>query len=45
MKEEWHARLGGGVHADAMMDRIVHNCAWIYTGSLNMRQVYSINFK
>jgi DNA replication protein DnaC len=25
MKEDWHTRLGGGVHADAMMDRIVHN--------------------
>jgi len=41
MKEDWHIRLGGGVHADAMMDRIVHNCAWLYTGSLNMRQFYS----
>ncbi|MFD2115833.1 ATP-binding protein [Paenibacillus yanchengensis] len=38
MKEDWHARLGGGVHADAMMDRIVHNAAWVFTGNLNMRQ-------
>lgn len=38
MKEDWHARLGGGVHADAMMDRIVHNAAWMFTGNLNMRQ-------
>ena len=37
-KEDWHTRLGGGVHADAMMDRIVHNAVWVYTGNLNMRQ-------
>ncbi len=40
-KDDWHARLGGGVHADAMMDRIVHNAAWIFTGNLNMRQFYA----
>jgi DNA replication protein DnaC len=38
MKEDWHARLGGGVHADAMMDRIVHNASWMFTGHLNMRE-------
>ena len=36
-KEDWHTRLGGGVHADAIMDRIVHNAIWIETGSMNMR--------
>jgi DNA replication protein DnaC len=36
-KEDWHARLGGEVHADAIMDRIVHNMTWIYSGELNMR--------
>ena len=41
-KEDWHSRLGGGVHADAIMDRIVHNVVWIYTGNLNMREYYSI---
>ncbi len=40
-KEDWHARLGGGVHADAIMDRIVHNAVWIETGSMNMREFYS----
>ncbi|WP_147534497.1 ATP-binding protein [Bacillus marasmi] len=40
-KEDWHARLGGGVHADAMMDRIVHNASWMFTGNLNMRQLYA----
>jgi DNA replication protein DnaC len=41
--EDWHERLGGGVHADAMMDRIVHNAAWVYAGDINMRQFYSKN--
>ena len=37
-KADWHARLGGGIHADAIMDRIVHNAVWIETGDLNMRE-------
>ena len=37
-KKDWHARLGGGVHADAIMDRIVHNTLWINTGEVNMRE-------
>lgn len=45
MKEDWHARLGGGVHADAMMDRIVHNASWLFTGKLNMRQFYAKDIK
>lgn len=40
-KEDWHSRLGGGVHADAMMDRIVHNAVWVYSGNKNMREFYS----
>lgn len=36
-KQEWHARLGGGVHAEAIMDRIVHNAVWLEMGKLNMR--------
>lgn len=40
-QEYWHARLGGGVHADAIMDRIVHNAVWIETGSMNMREYYA----
>lgn len=40
-KEEWHSRLGGGVHADAIMDRIVHNALFIETGILNMREFLS----
>jgi len=37
-KKDWHQRLGSGVHADAIMDRIVHNTLWIETGSTNMRE-------
>ena len=37
-KKDWHARLGGGVHADAIMDRIVHDAWWINTGDINMRE-------
>jgi len=40
-REDWHARLGGGVHADAIMDRIVHNAVWIETGNMNMREYYA----
>lgn len=36
-KQEWHARLGGGVHTEAIMDRIVHNAVWLEMGKLNMR--------
>lgn len=42
-KDDWHARLGGGVHADAIMDRIVHNAVWVETGSMNMREHYAKN--
>ncbi len=38
-KVDWHERLGGGVHAEAIMDRIVHNAAWVYSGDINMRQL------
>ena len=37
-KKDWHTRLGSGVHADAIMDRIVHNTIWVDTGSHNMRE-------
>lgn len=39
--EDWHARMGGGVHADAIMDRIVHNAITVNTGDVNMRQMTS----
>lgn len=37
-KKDWHSRLGGGVHADAIMDRIVHNAVWVGAGEVNMRE-------
>lgn len=37
-KKDWHARLGGGVHADSIMDRIVHNAIWLFAGTKNMRE-------
>lgn len=37
-QKDWHQRLGAGVHADAIMDRIVHNTIWIETGTYNMRE-------
>ena len=36
-KKDWHARLRGGVHADAIMDRIVHTATWLESGEINMR--------
>ena len=36
--DEWHRRLGGGAHAEAILDRIVHNCMRIEMGSVNMRE-------
>ena len=42
-KDDWHSRLGGGIHADAIMDRIVHNAVWIETGSMNMREYCAKN--
>lgn len=37
-QKDWHQRLGSGVHADAIKDRIIHNTIWIETGSYNMRE-------
>lgn len=41
--EDWHTRLGGGIHADAIIDRIVNNSIHIYAGELNMRKIKSTN--
>lgn len=38
---EWHERLGGGVHAESMIDRIVHNASWMESGNINMREFLS----
>ena len=42
-QKDWHQRLGSGVHADAIMDRIVHNTLWIESGSFNMREHTAMN--
>lgn len=40
-KSDWHKRLGGGVHADAIMNKTVHNVVWFDTGQFNMREQLS----
>ena len=30
--------MGGNAIAEAVIDRIVHNCAVIYSGDVNMRE-------
>lgn len=36
--DEWHGRMGGGAHAESVMDRIVHNAVRIQMGEVNMRR-------
>ena len=38
---EWHGRPGGGVQADAMIDRIVHGAVRIDLGDVNVRRLLS----
>lgn len=42
-KGDWHQRLGGSVHADAIMDRIAHRALWFETGTMNMREQFGQN--
>jgi hypothetical protein len=42
-REAWHQRRGPDVHADAIMDRIVHNTIWTETGISNMREHTAVN--
>ena len=37
--KDWHSRLGGGAHADSILDRIVHNSVTIDSGNTNMREL------
>jgi len=37
--ESWHARLGGGIFADSIMDRIIHRAVSVYSGDINMREL------
>ena len=36
--DEWHRRMGGGAHAESIMDRIVHNAIRIQMGDVNVRE-------
>lgn len=36
---EWHGRLGGGVQADAMVDRLAHGAIRIDLGDVNVRKL------
>ncbi len=38
---EWHGRLGGGVQADALVDRLVHGAVRIDLGDVNVRRLLS----
>ena len=38
---EWHGRLGGGVQADAMVDRLIHGAVRIDLGDVNVRKLLS----
>ena len=35
-------RMEDWVHADAILDRIVHNVEIVYAGKLSMREVHSV---
>lgn len=37
-QKDWHQRLGSGVHADAIIDRSIHNTVWVETGTYNTRE-------
>ena len=39
-KSEWHEKLGGGIQADSIMDRIIHNSYTIPSNSENLREHY-----
>lgn len=38
---DWHGRLGGGVQADVMIDRLVHGAVRIDLGDVNVRKLLS----
>ena len=37
-RRDWRQRLGSRVHAEAIIDRIVHNNIWVETGGHNMSE-------
>ncbi|MHA6967278.1 ATP-binding protein [Glutamicibacter bergerei] len=37
-QKDWHQRLGSGVRADAIMDRMIYNTIWVEAGTYIMRE-------
>lgn len=37
-REDWCQRHGAGVHAEAIIDRIVHGTTWVETGGRNVSE-------
>ena len=37
-QKDWHQRLGPGIHANAIMDRIIHSRIWVETDTYDMRE-------
>jgi DNA replication protein DnaC len=37
-KKDWIKKLGGGVYAEAIVDRYAYNTTWVETGKTNMRE-------
>lgn len=37
--EDWHSRLGGGILADSILDRVIHKTTGFYAGDVNMREL------
>lgn len=37
--KDWHRRMGGGAHAESVMDHIVHSAVVIEMGDVNMREL------
>lgn len=38
-KKDWYPKLGCGVHANAIMESVVLNAAWVAMGATNIRQL------
>lgn len=41
--EDWHARLGGGILADSILDRVIHRTIQVYSGDINMREFLAVH--
>jgi DNA replication protein len=41
--EDWHSRLGGGILADSILDRVSHRSIPVYSGDINMREYLAVH--